>query len=126
MVHTIARSSEQYAEANDARAKCRRDGEDNAGIREHVLLSRIVEKTIPEKRVLRYVFIVVREYAYMLSRIYILKILRKYIIWLWMFRRQYVCTLAIYRGRLWTTGRAWRMRSQQLGTLCARVSIGPL
>jgi len=95
MVHTIARSSEQYAEANDARAKCRRDGEDNTGIREHVLLSRIVEKTIPEKRVLRYVFIVVREYAYMLSRIYILKILRKYIIWLWMFRRQYVCTLAI-------------------------------
>jgi hypothetical protein len=82
MVHTIARSSEQYAEANDARAKCRRDGEDNAGIREHVLLSRMVEKTIPEKRVLRYVFIAVLEYADMLLRTYILKILRKYIIWL--------------------------------------------
>ena len=57
MVHTIARSFEQYAEANDARAKCRRDGEDNTGIRGHVLLSRMVEKTLPEKRVPRYVFI---------------------------------------------------------------------
>ena len=63
MVHTIARSSEQYAEANDARAKCRRDGEENPGISEHILLSRVVEKTLPEKRVLRYVFIVVRQYA---------------------------------------------------------------
>jgi hypothetical protein len=63
MVHTIARSSEQYAEANDTRAKCGRDGEDNTGIRAHVLLSRMVEKTLPEKRVPRYVFIVVRQYA---------------------------------------------------------------
>ena len=60
---TVARSSEQYAEANDARAKCRRDGENNAGIRKHILLSSVVGGTIAEKSIPRYVFIAVRQYA---------------------------------------------------------------
>jgi len=38
----------------------REGGKDNTGIREDVLRSRVIRKTLTEKSVLRYVFIVLR------------------------------------------------------------------